>query len=64
MKTVSRKLEVQYAFIQFPNSEETEVEKLQKHLCSQALNLALGFTEQTELSICQAEGPVALHRRN
>lgn len=44
--------------------QETKVEKLQKHPCSQALNPVLGFTEQTELSICQAEGPVALHRKD
>lgn len=44
--------------------QETKVEKPQKHPCSQALNPALGFTEQTELSICQAEGPVALHGKD
>lgn len=64
MKTVWRKLEVQYSFIQFPNSEETKLEKLQKHLSSQAPNLVLGFTEQTKLNICQAEGPVVLHRKD
>lgn len=64
MKTVWRKLEVQYTFIQFPNLEETEVEELQKHLCSQAPSLVLGFTEQTELSTCQAEGLGALHRKD
>lgn len=64
MKTVWRKLEVQYSFILFPNSEETKVEKLQKHPCSQAPNPVLGFSEQTELSTCQAEGPVALHRKD
>lgn len=58
MKTVWRKLEVQYSFIQFPNSEETDFEKLQDHLCSQAPNLVLGFTEQTKLNVCQAEGPL------
>lgn len=44
--------------------QETKVEKLQKHLCSQAPNLVLGFTEQTELSTCQAEGLGALHRKD
>lgn len=38
--------------------QETKVEKLQKHPCSQAPNPVLGFSEQTELSICQAEGRV------
>lgn len=44
--------------------QETKLEKLQKHLSSQAPNLVLGFTEQTKLNICQAEGPVALHRKD
>lgn len=44
--------------------QETKLEKLQKHLCSQAPNLVLGFTEQTKLNICQAEGLVALHRKD
>lgn len=47
---------MQYSFIQFPNLEETKVEKPQKHSCSQAPSSVLGFTEQTKLSICQAEG--------
>lgn len=29
--------------------QETKLEKLQNHLCSQAPNLVLGFTEQTKL---------------
>lgn len=44
--------------------QETKVEKPQKHHCSQALNPVLGFTGQPELSICQAEGLVALHRKD
>lgn len=44
--------------------QETKLEKLQNHLCSQAPNLVLGFTKQTKFNICQAEGPVASHRKD